>query len=166
MGKIKISKKAKKNMINKKVRKNRNKKEVIDHKMSKEVVMMKRNKGAGNKKAENKNRQGKDVLINYVSPKRFTRNSDQKFNMPNTVSYADLVMKVMLTMIFASFVNKFTRVLETQKMMINGSVVMNVIDGTILNANKSIATKTFTNLKTMMILLICVLPVLTKPNKS
>ena len=124
-----MSKKAKKNMINIKAKKNRNKKEVIDQKTSKEVVMMKRNKGAGNKKAENKNRQGKGVLISYVSPKRFTKNSDQKFNMPNTVSCADLAMKVMLTTIFASFVNKFTRVLETPKTMINGSVVMNVIDG-------------------------------------
>lgn len=129
VGKMKISKKAKKNMINKKAKRNRNKKEVIDRKTSKGVAMMKRNKGAGNKKAENKNHQAKGVLINCVSLKRFTKNSDQKFNMPNTVSYADLVMKVMLTTIFASFVNKFTRVLETLKMMINGSVVMNVIDG-------------------------------------
>jgi len=49
--------------------------------------------------------------------------------MPNTVFYVDHVMKVMLTTIFVSFVNKFTRALETLKMMINGSVVMNVIDG-------------------------------------
>ena len=91
--------------------------------------MINRNKEVANKKAESKNPRVKGVSINYVNPKRFIRNSDPKFNMQNTVSCVDLVMKVMLTMIFVSSVNKFTQVQETQRMTINGSGVMNAIDG-------------------------------------
>lgn len=121
--------KVKKHKISRKAKKNNNNKGVIVNNKNKEVVMTKRNKEAANKKEEDKNPQVKDVSINYVNPKKFTRNSDPKFNMQNTVSCADLAMKVMLTMIFVSSVNKFTQVQETQRMTINGLGVMNAIDG-------------------------------------
>lgn len=74
MDNIKISKKAKNGKINKKVKKNTIKKGVIDHKTNKEAAMTKNSKGVGNKKAESKSHLEKGVLINYVNPKRFTKN--------------------------------------------------------------------------------------------
>ncbi len=46
---------------------------MIDNKTSKEVAMTKRSKGVGNK-AESKSHLEKGALINYVNPKRFTKN--------------------------------------------------------------------------------------------
>lgn len=60
----------------------------------KRVVMRRRSREVGKRREERVNLQVRDVSISCVCRKRFIRSCDQKYNMPNTVFYADYVMKV------------------------------------------------------------------------
>ena len=79
--------------------------------------------------SKKKNLQAKNVSIGSVIQKRFTKNYAQKFNMQNIDFSADNVMKVITTMIFVNFVNKFIQVRPTQTMMINGLDVILAVVG-------------------------------------
>lgn len=51
---------------------------------------------------------GKNVLINCVLLKKFIKKSDQKLKLPSIGFYVRHAMTIMSTIIFVSFVNKFT----------------------------------------------------------
>ena len=77
----------------------------------------------------NNNHLVKNVLIDYVIQKKYIKNFVQKYNMQNIDFYVNNVIKIIVIIIFVNYVNKFIRILEMHKMMINGSVVINVIVG-------------------------------------
>ncbi len=77
----------------------------------------------------NNNHLVKNVLIDYVIQKKYIKNFVQKYNMLNIDFYVNNVIKIIVIIIFVNYVNKFIRILEMHKMMINGLDVINVIVG-------------------------------------
>lgn len=77
----------------------------------------------------NKNHQEKNVLIDFVTLRKFTKSCAQKLSMQNTDSFADNVTIVTTTTIFVNFANKFIPVQLTQMMTINGLDVTLAVDG-------------------------------------
>ena len=76
-----------------------------------------------------KNLQEKNVSIDFVILRKFTKNYALKLSMQNTDFFADNVMIVTTTMIFANFVSKFIPVQQIQMMMINGLGAILAVDG-------------------------------------
>lgn len=93
------------------------------------VMIKMRIKTEADKILKKKNPRVRNASINFVITKRFIKNSDPKFNMQNTGSYADNVMRTTAIMIFVNSANKYIPILGTPKMTTSGSDVMNVADG-------------------------------------
>lgn len=81
------------------------------------------------KRWKNRSLQVKNVLTNCAVPKRYTKSCVPKWSMPNIVSFADSVTKVITVMTFVNSANKFTRAPPTLKMTTNGSDVIHAADG-------------------------------------
>lgn len=71
----------------------------------------------------------KNVLTSCVPPKKYIKSYDLKYRMPNIDFCANNATKIIAIIHSVSFANRFTQIQGGQKMMINGSDVMNVIDG-------------------------------------
>lgn len=73
--------------------------------------------------------QARNVLINCAPLKKYTKNWDRRYKMPNIDFCVRHVTRIMSIMHFVSFANKFMRIQDVQKMMINGLAVMIAIVG-------------------------------------
>jgi len=79
--------------------------------------------------SRNNNLPVKNVLTSFVAPKKYTKNSDLKFNMQNIDFCVSHAMKIIVTKISVNSVNKFIPAVEIHKMMINGLDAINAADG-------------------------------------
>lgn len=73
--------------------------------------------------------EGKNALISFVTRRRFLKKLDQKFNLKDIAFYARLAMIITLATLFVSFVSRYIQTMKTNKMIQNGSDVINVRDG-------------------------------------
>lgn len=73
--------------------------------------------------------EGKNALISFATQRRFLKKLDQKFNLKDIAFYARLAMIITLATLFVSFVSRYIQTMKTNKMIQNGSDVINVRDG-------------------------------------
>lgn len=73
--------------------------------------------------------EGKNALISFATQRRFLKKLDQKFSPKDIAFYARLAMIITLATLFVSFVSRYIQTMKTNKMIQNGSDVINVRDG-------------------------------------
>lgn len=72
---------------------------------------------------------GRNVLISFATPKKYTRKSVQEYK-PNVTDFcAKIVMRTISITHFVNSVSKYIQIMRTRKMIPNGLAVINVSDG-------------------------------------